>query len=252
MIERPALHAGTVARVKRIRRRAEELDVLALRRARTARRAGRRCRSCARRARTRLRTTGRGARRHGTWWRERQLRHGSHTRRVERRVPPKFGQAIPSDRMHELCGGDQRATRALGGGNGLRELVHGNLDADRRLRGRVAQDPRAGRARHPPAAGAPRVPGGAGLRAWSAALPAHRTSGGSEGSLAGTPAISVATLPPRSKWMGSMSSPAFARAVLPTMRAPCAKFFASVQGMGSREARCRRAARGRTARPGCR
>ena len=46
--------------------------------------------------------------------------------------------------------------------------------------------------------------------------------------------ISAATLPPRSKWIGSISNPALSRAALPTMRAPCRKLSASVHGIGSR------------------
>ena len=98
VIERPALQARTIARVQRVGGRREELDVLALRRARPGRSADRRCRWCARRARTRPRRKGRGARRRGTSWRRkevrRQLRHGSHTSPGGRGVPPKFGQAI--------------------------------------------------------------------------------------------------------------------------------------------------------------
>src|SRR5213083_2191360 len=46
--------------------------------------------------------------------------------------------------------------------------------------------------------------------------------------------MSAGTLPPRSKWIGSMSTPAFGLRAAAAIRAPCWRFLTSVHGMGSR------------------
>ena len=137
-------------------------------------------------------------------------------------------------RFQELVRGGDSAPRALDRRHRLRERLHRDLDADGRVGG---HRPRMPARSSPPSPGSSRS-----ARAWcnrpsrsSAARRARRTSGCSAASRRERRGISLAVLPPRSKWIGSMRSPALSRLLLPTMRAPSAKLRASVHGMGSRQ-----------------